>query len=404
MSSEYPDILGDLVEARNRSEINGVHYVSALQPSTLAPGETTHLRFWLQSCWDVPVEVAIAITLPAQPKPTFSIIQKRTDVPLEPAEVGEVAIPITCSADTPPAEYPLLVRIGAKPKERGLFVRSKENQGHLADSDLSFTTGMSLAASMGLGFKARTQPEQTVSLRVAGLPQRGPAPNLVPTYLSHWTVEQLPIQGRARKLVNDQRLYLVPQLSRQALFVAFLEESQVRFKDAQLHLQMGEAIFLAKILTYAIEYFFTLPEGQDGILVPAYSLAYRYDLPTNDPVFLVVQADYARIARLACSLSFGLLRRRQRRDIWNLEEQMAVTDLVADRVERGGTLPAEFLYLPLLLGGLMVAGKVVLGNENLAQSLDLLAKARQQRSEALAQNPDLVALLDQLWQAAKSTV
>jgi hypothetical protein len=404
MSSEYPDILGDLVEARNRFEVSGVHYVSTLGPATIAPGENTHLRFWLQSCWDVPVEVAIAITLPAQPAPTFSIIQKRTDVPLEPAEVGEVAIPIACTAETPPADYALQVRIGAKPKERGLFVRSKENQGHLADSALSFTTGMSLAASMGLGFKARTQPEQTLSLRVAGLPQRGPAPNLMPTYLSHWTVEQLPIQGRARKLVNDQRLYLVPQLSRQALFVAFLEESRARFKDAQLSLQMGEAIFLAKILTYTIEHFMTLPDGQDGILVPAYTLAYRYDLPTNDPVFLVVQADYARIVRLACSLSFGLLRRRQRRDIWTLEEQMAVTDLVADRVERGGSLPAEFLYLPLLLGGLMVANKVVLGSEDLAQSVDLIAKARLQRNDDLAQNADLVSLLDQLLQSAKSTI
>jgi hypothetical protein len=121
-------------------------------------------------------------------------------------------------------------------------------------------------------------------------------------------------------------------------------------------------------------------------------------------VFLIVRADYARIARLACSLSFGMLRRQRRRDIWNLEEQMAVTDLVADRVERGGTLPAEFLYLPLLLGGLMVADKVRLAGEDLAQSLDLLTKARQQREDELGHNPDLVALLDQLGQAARSSV
>jgi hypothetical protein len=404
MSSEYPDILGDLVEARNRSEINGVHYVTALRPSAISPGETTQLRFWVQSCWDVPLEVAIMVTLPKQPTPTFSIIQKRTDVPLEPAEVGEVAIPVACSADTPAANYTISAKVGAKPKTRGLFIRSKQNEGHLADSALSFTTGMGLAASMGLGFKARTQPEQAYSLRVAGPPQRAPAPNLTPTFLSHWTVDQLPIQGRARQHVNDQRLYLLPQLSRQALFVAFLEESQERLKDAKLSLHMGETIFLAKILTYAVEYFLKLPDGQDAILVPAYSLAYRYDLPTNDPVFLVVRADYARIARLACSLSFGMVRLQQRREIWNLEEQLAVTDLIADRVERGGTLPAEFLYLPLILGGLLVADKIKLAGEDLNQSLDLLGKARQQRDHDLAQNPDLVALLDQVWQGAKATI
>lgn len=404
MSTEYPDVLGDLVNARNRSEVNGVHYVAALRPSTIAPGETTHLRFWLQSCWDVPVEVAIIVSVPTQPAHAFSIIQKRTDVPLEAAEVGEVGIPIACAADTQPADYVISVKIGAKPKTRGLFIRSKENEGQLADSLLSFTTGMSLAASMGLGFKARTQPEQTIPLHVAGPPLRDPSPDLTPTFLSHWTIEDLPIQGRARKHVNDQRLYLLPQLTRQALFVAFLEESQERLRDAELPLHMGEAIFLAKILTYAVEYFMKLPDGQDAILIPAYSLAYRYDLPTNDPVFLVVRADYARIARIACSLSFGMLHRQLNRDIWSLEEQIAVTELVSNRVERGGTLPAEFLYLPLLLGGLMVADRMQLAGENLAQSLDLLDKAHQQRAGDLAQNADLVALLDRFWSAAKSIV
>ena len=51
MSSEYPDVLGDLVEARQRFEVNGVHYVPALQPGTISPGETTALQVWLQSCW-----------------------------------------------------------------------------------------------------------------------------------------------------------------------------------------------------------------------------------------------------------------------------------------------------------------------------------------------------------------
>jgi hypothetical protein len=29
MSSEYPDVLGDLVDARQRFEVNGVHYMLA---------------------------------------------------------------------------------------------------------------------------------------------------------------------------------------------------------------------------------------------------------------------------------------------------------------------------------------------------------------------------------------
>jgi hypothetical protein len=249
---------------------------------------------------------------------------------------------------------------------------------------------------MGLGYIARTQPQQELTLTVEGPSQPGPAPDLTPTYLSHWAVDDLPIQGKALRNVNEQRLYILPKLTRQALYVAFLEESQERLRDAQAPLHIGEALFLAKILTFAAEYFLKRPEWQDAILVPAFYLAYRYDLEVDDPVLLVARADYARMTRLAISLSFGMLRQRLGQDVWTMEEQQAVADLVADRVERGGRLPIEFVYLPLLLGGLMVASEVQMPGEKPAQSLALLAQARQKRAAELAEIPELVQLLDRL--------
>ena len=410
MSTEYPDVLGDLVEARRRFEVNGVHYMTALEPTTIAPGQMTSLRIWLQSCWDVPVEAVITVHLPTHPSSAFSIIQEQTKVPLEAAEVGEVNIPVACAAEVKPGKYSVLVTIGAQFETRGLYVRSQKKEGQLSDTLLSFTTGMALAATMGLGFVAHTQPEQKLLLHVAGAPQPGSTPSpsdlspaersLTPTFLSHWTVDDLPIQGKARQHVNDQYIYLLPKLTRPALYMAFLEESQERLRDAALALHIGEAIFLAKILTYTAEYFLKHSGWQDVVLVPAYSLAYRHNLPVNDPIFLIARADYARITRLAISLAFGLLRQHLKRDVWTTEEQLAIADLVTDRVERGGLLPAEFLYLPLAVGGLLVADQVTMPGENPAQSLGLLAQARQQRAAELAENPELVALLDRLLQQA----
>jgi len=402
MGSEYLDVLGDLVEARQRFEVNGVHYVMALEPETISPGEATSLRIWLQSCWDLPVAVAITIHLPTVPSATFTILQKRTDVPLEAAEVGEVTVPIASAVEIVPGDYTVPVTIGVKYETRGLYVRSQKNEGQLGDSLLSFTTGMGLAAAIGLGFVARTRPEQELTLQVKGSAQPVPVPDLTPTYLSHWTVNNLLIPGKARQLVNDQRLFLLPKLTRQALYLAFLEESQQRFKDAALPLHIGEAIFLAKILTHTVEYFLKRLDLQDAILAPAYNLAFRYNLPMDDPVFLIVRADFSRIARLAVSLSFGMLRQRLNREPWKVEEQVAVADLLTSRVEQGGILPAEFLYLPLLLGGLMVASQMQMPGENLAQSLSLLTKARQQRTADLAENPELNELFDRLLQMAQA--
>jgi hypothetical protein len=226
---------------------------------------------------------------------------------------------------------------------------------------------------------------------------------LTPTFLSHWTVKDLAIQGKARQQVNDQQLYLEPQLNRSALYAAFLEESQDRYRQAGLPLHLGEAIFLAKILTFAVEYFLGIPHGYEAMLLPAYTLAYRYDLPTSDPVFLVVRADYSRMTRLAISLSFGLLREHLQRDPWSLEEQMAVGQFVSDRVEGAAPIPAEFLYLPLILGGVMVSNQVTMPGEDVAQSLDLLAKARALREAQLAENDELNQFLEQLFQEAESS-
>lgn len=402
MSTEYPDVLGDLVEAQERFEVDGVHYLMSLSPATIAPGETTHLRVWLQSCWNVPVQVGISVHLPVQPSPTFTTIQELTDVPLEPAEVGEVAIPIACTAETEPNEYAVTVELSVEFETRGQYIRSKEHAGHLDKTLLGFTTGMSLASAVGIGYVACTQPESTLALRVGGPLRPDPTPEMIPTYRSHWTVDELPLLGKARQHVNDRRLYLLPQVTRHAVYLAFLEESRVRLKDAALPLHIGETIFLAKILTYAVEHFMQRPDEQDVILVPAYTLAIRHSLQTDDPVLLIVRADYARIARLAISLSFGMLHQQLGRDIWTLEEQLAVTDLVADRVERGGTLSAEFLYLPLLLGGLLIASQVQMPGEDPSQSLDLFAQARQQREEELSHNQQLVALLDRMEQLARS--
>ncbi len=396
MGSEYPDVLGDLVDARRRYEVNGVHYLLELIPPTVAPGGVTRLRTWLQSCWDVPVEVSITVRPESTAAEHLSLIQERTDVPLAAAEVGQVDIPIACSAQAEPGDYPLTVTIGVHYEVRGLYIRGQKSEGQMGQSLLNFTTGMSLASVLGLGFVAHTRPEQDLLLKVEGEPETGPVPDLTPTFVSHWTVDELPLCGKALQYVNDQKLYLLPQLTRKDLYLAFLEESRERFKDAQVPLEIGEAIFLAKILTFAVEYLLGKPEWQDAILVPAYRLAYRFNLPMGDPVFLVARADYARITRLACSLSFGMLRRRLGRDPWTMEEQLAVTDLIADRVERGGPLPVEFLYLPLILGGLEVAHKVQMPGEDPAQSIALLARARQKRRAVLAEIPELDDLLDRL--------
>jgi hypothetical protein len=66
----------------------------------------------------------------------------------------------------------------------------------------------------------------------------------------------------------------------------------------------------------------------------------------------------------------------------------------------------DFLYLPLMMGGVKVAGKVRLPDENQRQTLQLIRQARQARPEVFTDDEMAVAdkVYDQLLNQALSQV
>jgi hypothetical protein len=78
---------------------------------------------------------------------------------------------------------------------------------------------------------------------------------------------------------------------------------------------------------------------------------------------------------------------------WPYAEQRALRDLVMQCQSSGAPLPVEFLYLPLILGGLAVAHELTLEGENVQQSLDLLVAAKHNRAEWFA-DPELGPIND----------
>jgi hypothetical protein len=273
----------------------------------------------------------------------------------------------------------------------------------LEGSLLPYTVGLGLASSIGVGYGTTRRRRFEIALRVeagAGASQadRGvqETEDLTPTLISHWVLEDWPHQGRAQKWVNDRRPYILPGLDLPILFRALMDETRERFARVGLALEIGEALFVSKMLAWTVRYFLENPAWQDGLLVPAYTLAFRHDLPTDDPALLVARADYARLAQIACALTFGMLRRELGRDVWAMDEQRAVGEFISQRLEGSQPLSAEFLYLPLILGGLLVGRDLTLPGEDLDESYLLLASARQAREAALSENPELGALLDEL--------
>jgi hypothetical protein len=66
------------------------------------------------------------------------------------------------------------------------------------------------------------------------------------------------------------------------------------------------------------------------------------------------------------------------------EERQAVIHHIADNIEIGETTDEDFLYLPLVMGGTLIANKLILHGEDLNHTLILLQKAFQSRPNLFA--------------------
>lgn len=387
MAIEYPDILGEVTPARQRYEAGAVQYVGSLSREAVASGEATELVLFLQSVVDVPMDVALKLNVPLRTgglrsRPSqLKIGEAETTVPLKPAEVGELRIPIQTSVETPSTTYEIRLEIMGTTKASANRIRAQQSKGRLGETILRDTVGLGLASTIGVGFTARPGNRLSFKLNVTGEEGSAQEIDLAPTFTSLWTLGNWDLQHRASREVNERRAHIVPYLAPEAVYVPLLDEGRRGFADAGIELHVGEAITLAKILTHTVSYFTRNADLQDGLLIPIYMQAHLHDLPTDNTTWLVSEVGYSRIVRLAIALSFALVESTLKRQPWLLEEQRALADFVVGNLESGHPLPIEFLYLPLLMGGALVMREVVMKGEDPQQSLQMLAQAKKGRAE-----------------------
>lgn len=387
MAVEYPDIMGDFVDARERFDAGGLQYLCSLEPATIPPGGRTELFFLVQSALDVLLETIVRIEVPTRTgrlggrTVNFEVVQSELPVNIAAGEVGVLRVPIACAPDTPAKSYEIKVSLETRPQGHGEAIRPPTSPGRLGESLIRDPVGLGIASVIGVGYAAKPSAQQTLKLMVQGEPQSTEA-DLSPRFETLWTVEDMAPQQTAQREVSDRRVHIRGKLTDEALFVALWRESQTLFEEAGSPLRMGESLFVARALAYTASTFLSRGDWYDALLVPMWMAAIQNDLPTGDALWVVSQVGYEHLLRLSAAVSFGLIDRTMGRPVWSNEEQQAVIDLLADAVCRQGReLPAEFLYLPLILGGLIVARELTMPEEDLNHSLHLLIQAYHDRAD-----------------------
>jgi hypothetical protein len=393
MDIDYPDIISEYVVATERYEIDGVQVIPYLEPAEVAIGEAANLALLLQSALDVAVELSVKPELPQTSRfrgtPMLAVGKPELSVTLEPAQVGILFVPVATTPQTKEGQHEIRLNVSAKAQERATRIRPVETTGRFRSNLIDDVVGLDLARVLGVPFKVNPTRKISLPITIRGqVDAIAEAPDLATRFESLWTREDARRQSDALKEVSQRRAIIVDQLQTEPIFVGLFVEGQRRFADADLPLRVGEAVGLGKILTYTVRYFLANGDLQDGLLVPIWELANRYDLPTGDPLWVLRNVGFRHLVRLGTALSFGLVAQALGRQPWTLEERRAVISHVADTVEGAQLLPPEFLYIPLLMAAAYVSHQIVLDGEDVRHSLRLLQKAKTTRSNVFA-DPDL---------------
>lgn len=389
MAVALPDVIGEYIDRPERFATGGVQYAGYFEPATIAPEQVAHLYLFLQNTLDTDLTISLKINVPSSGgflrsgRDLLEIDKPVVPLKMEAAEAGLLILPVTTTeAGAKGGSYDLVLepRVGVKGKANR--TRPARSRSQLSRGFFDNPVGLNLVATMGATYTEKAVKKATFTLEVAGKPNPPErAPRLEPKYQTIWTQDQMALFNRAIRELNLREVKFQEELSVESLYAMLYAESTVRLADTGLPLRVGEAIILAKILTYCCQYFLSSGDRRNGLLVPIWERALEADLDTTDVTEVLRTAGYQHILKLAIAMSFGLVARALQRQPWSSLERQAVTNLVAEKIEVGEELDVDFLYLPLLMAGALISNKVVLTGENPRQSLTLLKQAYDARSE-----------------------
>ena len=386
MAVSLPDVIGEYIATPGRFETGGIQYAGYFEPAKIAPEQVAHLYLFLQNTLDVPMTARVNIIVPQAGglfrggKPILAVEEESFQLELRKFEAGLLILPVT-TEHPKEGEHALSIEFKVSTKERGQRVRPAQSQSKLDKRLIESPVGLNLVSTLGATFTEQSVKKAPFVLKISGPPQSPErAPKLTHSYQSLWGEENIEIFRQAVHELNLRQVKLKNELTVEALFVTLYAASVSRFADAGLPLRIGEAMVLAKILTYTCQLFLNNPNYYNGLLIPIWERALDAGIDTTNALQVIRTVGYYHVLKLAAAISFTLVAQAVGRHYWSLEERQAVTNFIADSIEEAQEVDEEFLYLPLLMAGTHICHKLKLEDEDVQQTLALMRKARQART------------------------
>lgn len=411
----YPDILGYITGGK-RHNVNVVQVALGVRPRVVRAGRPFEAVLLVQNASDVNVDVGVLMEVPERDakkqKGKFTTGKNRLVIGLRPAEMGYIKLPVNSQADTAvDNDYRISMEVKVKSLDKPNRVRLSEGGGqvmleHLRPEAVEQVEELSkLNFSTEKRFGLRDVLEASFSVMPGRLGQIAP---LQPGWVSLWGMSDL----RDQDVLLDrygQRLieHALPKLKRDQVFVPLLETTRSQFAAAGYPLILGEAVMIAKLLTYVLEMAdpkehtvnsqanaaFDIPlimqKRIDGISenIPPFPLWFdglvrevaRNEELIRAPAQVVGKLLYPQLLRDTIPYAFDLIKKSTGEDMGSPAEINQYSRQLIQRLEHKSGMDFAHTYMPLVLGGLLVYEQVPLKDEELLQTLRDATEALMER-------------------------
>jgi hypothetical protein len=417
----YPDLLG-VITQNKRLNLDVVQAALTSRPNKVAAGQNFEILILLQNASDVDVDVLLELHLPDKDqqgkKGMFFSKSARLLVGLQPAEVGYVVLPASCSPKTTPAEkYPFRVDLKVTHLDKTLKpqrLRSAQGGEAVPFAELSESQRRTLISLRSLSWEAPPNARHSLEAKLAITP-----PNIAPLrdfkaeWVSLWTLKDLQDKSQLLGRMGEYLGAFLPHLNRAEMLRPLLDATQALFTRAGYPLKPAESIVISKLLTHVLcdigsankpvirqptaSATQTMPAVVNSAPVdpehnllslfqgPPYWYKKLIEILTYEPRLrlypekVVKELLYEDLVEDAIGHSFYMLKVLGLYDVGTKSEVLNWAGRVRQALSQNGALDYASVYMPLVLGGVMVNNRLNLRGEMVRDTLHAVQSAHESR-------------------------
>lgn len=388
----YPDILGSITGGPRR-QVGDIQCAVSSRPDHVTAGHSFEAVLLIQSMVDVEVDVRVEVEFPAhdikKQKNMFFTGSPRIKVGLQPAEVGYVTIPISCSPKTAPHDqYEVKMKVleVKRISRQANLVRLPQGGGTFTKSTLEEKTQQDITGLQALSFSVQGG-KNILQDTFAIEPPGGLASlrELKPGWVSLWSMRDYLDDSVIIQRVQAELAQLLPHFTRDALFKPILQTVQEYFKQSNYPIHVAEAIFITKILTLAVERAAEQARigGNVDELPNWFKQVARILMQDKrlaaQPVFLICKQVFPTLLEDTIKLAFTMTSTVTHESFGSPEEIQDYANSIVDALIGGQTLTFARTYLPLITAGIIANARVTMPREQVRETLFMLSRALEQR-------------------------